>query len=480
MAVRPRIWLVLLSILAGASLTLAQEQAATEETPADESAETISTGEQQIDVGFGVRDEQIAERIRAVLDATKQVRGLSVSVQDGVVVLRGEVDKQESKELAAQLARRTEGVAAVVNSITIKQEPLWTLAPAKRELSVITREIVRSLPLVAIGAVVLLISLLVAGGVSRLATRLIARSDTSELLQNVLRRVIFFGVILLGVYFFLRISGLTRVAITIVSGTGLIGLVLGFAFRDIAENFLASLLLSIQRPFQLGDVIEVDGHTGVVQKVTTRGTLLIDFDGNHIQIANSKVYKSNIKNFTANPNMRAQFTVGVGYDDDLEEAQDVLRCMLDEHQAVLKDPAPLVLVEELGSSTVNLYVYFWIDGSTHSVLKVKSSVIRHAVAALTEAGVSMPDEAREVIFPKGVPVLMEGDGGPSSARPQSAEKRGPSESEKAKPPKGEPELATTAEGDFVTETHDLEEQARQSRDPDEAPNVLKEGPGKAG
>jgi len=334
--------------------------------------------------------------------------------------------------------------------------------------------VVASAPLVIVGALALLLTLAVAGTVSRVLAGLFERFTDSQLLRGVIRKAVFVVIVLVGLYVALRISGLTRVAITVVSGTGIIGLVLGFAFRDIAENFLASLLLSIQRPFRLGDVIEVDGHTGVVRKVTSRGTLLIDFDGNHIQIANSTVYKSTIRNFTANPKVRLTFTVGIGYDDDIARAQAIVHDMLERHAAVLEDPKPLVLAEELGSASIVLRVYFWIDGHEHSMLKMKSSVIRLAVDELDAQGVSMPDEAREVIFPQGVPVSLPGEEG----RGPNAAKRGAPERGQARPAHERPshassgQLSTEAEGDLDSERDELERQAADARDPEEGKNVL--------
>src|SRR5690606_37970753 len=134
----------------------------------------------------------------------------------------------------------------------------------------------------------------------------------------------------LGLYLVLKVSGLTRLAVTVLGGTGLMGLVLGFAFRDIAENFLASILISMQNPFASGDLIEVAGHTGFVQSVNTRSTLLITLEGNHVQIPNATIYKETITNFTAIPNARFDFLVGIGYDDSLTLAQSVaLQVLLD-------------------------------------------------------------------------------------------------------------------------------------------------------
>ena len=148
---------------------------------------------------------------------------------------------------------------------------------------------------------------------------------------------------------------------TVLGGTGLVGLVIGFAFRDIAENFLASLLISIQHPFAQGDLIAVAGHRGYVQRVNMRSTLLMTMEGNHLQIPNATIYKETIINYTSNPNMRLQFTVGIGYGDSINEAQSVAYEVLRNHPAVVDEPESLVLVDSLCAATVNLSILFWID-----------------------------------------------------------------------------------------------------------------------
>ena len=110
-----------------------------------------------------------------------------------------------------------------------------------------------------------------------------------------------------------------------------------------------------------------------------------------MQVPNSTVFKSTLRNFTSNPNRRDDFIVGIGYDDSITFAQEVALKVLAEHPAVLHDPEPLVLVENLGSSTVNLRIYFWLDGGQHSWAKVKSSVIRLTKRAFQDAGISLPD-----------------------------------------------------------------------------------------
>ena len=458
------LWAATLVWCAGASL--AQEQAP---PPVEEEASEVSASEQAVVVEDRVDDDRIADRLHGVLEATERFSSIEVEVREGVVFLSGATLREESRTLAGDLARRTEGVVAVVNNITIEQGPIWTLEPARQELENLWRQMVATLPLVVVGVVVLVLSFFAAGLAQRVVTPLVGRGTDSELLRGVLRKVVYLVVLLVGIYVALRISGLTKVALTVVSGTGIIGLVLGFAFRDIAENFLASLLLSVQRPFRIGDVIEVDGNTGVVRKVTSRGTLLMDFDGNHIQISNSAVYKSTIRNFTANPKRRLTFTVGIGYDDDAAHAQAVVLKTLTDHPAVLGDPEPLVLVERLGASTVDLRAYYWIDGSQHSMLKVGSAAMRLAKVALEDAGVSMPDESREVIFPKGVPVIMQDGAAPARHATSQAHATQPVERKTSAESKA---VATEAEGDLGTEATAIEAQAAASRDPEEGANVL--------
>ena len=98
--------------------------------------------------------------------------------------------------------------------------------------------------------------------------------------------------------------------------------------------------------------------------------------------------------------------VGIGYDDSINEAQEIARNVLANHPAVLNDPEPSVLVDSLGKATVNLRIYFWLNGREHSWLKVRSSVIRLVKRAFQQHSISMPDEAREVVFPQGIPVTM--------------------------------------------------------------------------
>lgn len=458
---RRSIWISCLLFAVGGVSQPVMAQDAEESEPAAEVDDTPAAPDQVVTVDQKAADYEIADRLRNILDATGWFESPDVRVDDGVAFLQGTTDRDDYRKWARELALKTEGVVAVVNKIKIEEGPLFDFEPAKREMRSLSRDVIQALPLFVIGLVVLVVTLLLARGIANLAMWLLAGRIDSAILRSVIQKTLMVLVIVIGVFIFLRLSGLTRVAMTLLGGTGVAGLIIGFAFRDIAENFLASLLISVQRPFRIGDLIEVSGFLGVVQRVTTRGTVLMDFDGNHIQISNAEIYKNTIKNYTANPNRRLTFAVGIGYDADIPLAQETVLRVLQDHSAVLDDPKPNVLVENLGAATVNLRVYYWINGETHSILKVNSAMMRLALRALESAGVSLPDEAREIIFPDAVPVQMLAEQAGSTAQ-----------REEEKPVIEDNSEYTAGEGDLSSEQDDIEKQSQASGLPEDGSNIL--------
>jgi small-conductance mechanosensitive channel len=411
----------------------------------------------KVEVQPVAKDDDIKQRLTDILKATGWFAESKVTVDEGIVFLKGTTQNDESRVWAGNLAKNTEGVVAVVNQIDVAPTTIWDFDPTYRELNDLARGLIRLLPLMVVALIILAVSWIVARLIVHLLRRRLAARSGSELLREVMARVGGILVMLVGLYLVLRIAGLTQLALTLVGGTGLMGLVLGIAFRDITENFLASLFLSLQQPFREGDLVEVAGIIGYVQRLTARTTILMTLDGNQVQVPNSTVFKSTLRNFTSNPNRREDFLVGIGYDDSITFAQEIALKVLAEHPAVLPDPEPLVLVENLGSATVNLRIYFWIDGGQHSWVKVKSSVIRFVKRAFQDAAISLPDEAREVTFPHGVPIRMiEGDTAVEPAEPLPAK------------PTGKPEaVSTEAEAGLQSEAAEIKQQARGSWAPGE-------------
>jgi small-conductance mechanosensitive channel len=311
----------------------------------------------------------------------------------------------------------------------------------------------------------LIVTWLIAKSVSLLARHVFASRVASPLLLTVVTRAFSIPVFLLGVYFILQVAGLTRLALTVLGGTGLAGIIIGFAFRDIAENFLASLLLSVRNPFRSGDLVEVAGHTGIVLNLNTRSTILLTLDGSHVQIPNATVYKSTIKNFSSNPNRRATFMVGIGYESSASKAQKLINQVLREHSAVLSSPEPLVLVEELGAATVNLRINYWFDSGIHSPAKINSALLRQTKNVLLESGIELPDPAREIVFPKGIPVTMLNNLSEESGTQSAARLSQATAGDAARD-------STEGEGNLSSETKEVSEHA-ETAVPEGRENLLK-------
>lgn len=419
------------------------------------------------------RDEQIRQRLQNILEATGWFVIPKVEVKDGVVFLTGETKTADYKKWAGDLARNTQDVVAVVNQMTLTQPKIWDFEPGFNILRDLWFSFMRSLPVIGFSLLVLLVTWLLARLSVRVARATLRHRIPGPLLNKVTAYAIGTMVFLIGLYVVFQVAGLADVALTVLGGTGLVGLVLGIAFRDITENFLSSIFLSVQNPFRSGDLVDIAGTMGFVQTLNTRTTILMTLDGNHVQIPNTTVYKSVIRNFTSNPNIRMDFMIGVGYTDSLTAAQEVAMNVLREHPAVLKDPEPMVLVDNLGAATVNLRIYFWVDGSQHSGIKVKSSVIRLITRAFQKADISMPDEAREMIFPEGVTVNILHEDQPAEEAdtllPAAAQHYLPPAKSRSESPAS---VATTAEADLTSEAETIQQQARHSRQPEAKENLL--------
>ena len=427
-----------------------------------------SDPQKEVAVAPGVRDSEIADRLTRILKASQWFDAPDISVSEGIVFLDGATENDERKEWARQLALRTEGVVAVVDRIEVTPTISWDLTPTWREVERLAEKAQWLAPLAVASVLILLFAWILSRGVAALARRSLRGRITSPLLLNFVARVVSIPVILIAVYLILQIAGLTRLAVTVLGGTGLVGIIVGLAFREIAENSLASILLSIRNPFRAGDWIRVADHQGIVQNLNMRTTVLLTLDGNHVQIPNAVVFKSIIENFSSNPNRRSEFTVGIGYDDSVLEAQEVIIAALRSHPAVLDEPEPSALVDELGASTVNIRVQYWFNGQAYSIFKVRSALMRQVKRALQNAGISMPDSAREIIFPGGVVVRHEdaatGDmriDAPASA-PTDAGAQGPDDAA----------IASSGEGDLTSETGELQRQADAADIPDAGENLL--------
>ncbi|GAA0877407.1 hypothetical protein GCM10009119_03750 [Algoriphagus jejuensis] len=225
-----------------------------------------------------------------------------------------------------------------------------------------------------------------------LSKKLVKQMDDG-LLANFLANIFGATVILFGMLVVFRIIGLTGVISGLLAGAGISAFIIGFALKDIGENFLAGIILAFKRPFRVGDIVDVSGIKGQVLTLNLRDTQLKTGDGQDIFIPNALIIKNPLVNFTIDGFLRYDFIVGLDYGSEYASAMQLIRDVIPEVPGVLKDhKKPTVWVNELAESTLNLQVTFWVDTFDRSIpdLDVKSAVILKVLTSLEKAGFNLP------------------------------------------------------------------------------------------
>ncbi|GGY49990.1 mechanosensitive ion channel family protein [Parvularcula lutaonensis] len=216
-------------------------------------------------------------------------------------------------------------------------------------------------------------------------------SRGSELIEQLLRRLIPVVFLLLGIVFALNILDAVAILSAILGAAGVVGIAVGFTIRDTIENFIASVMLSIRQPFRPKDLVEIDGKLGVVVRLTSRATILMTPDGNHLRIPNSQVFKAVILNYSRNPERRITFVLGIDAEDDPKAAMEAGLAKLRALKFPLLDPPAQAWVEEVGDSNIVITYAFWINQTNTDFLKARSSAIRVVKMELEEQGFTLPE-----------------------------------------------------------------------------------------
>ena len=217
--------------------------------------------------------------------------------------------------------------------------------------------------------------------------------------QDLMRQAVRIGFVVVGAVLALEVLDATTVVAAVAGIAGLAGLAVSFAFRDLAENYIASVLLSLRQPFLADEHVVIEGHEGRVVRLTSRATILIDLDGNHVRIPNAAVFKGTILNYSRNPLRRFGFVVGVATDADVGEALSLGVETLERMPGVVADPAPQAWVEVLGDWNVGLRFTAWIDQRETGWFKARGEAMRLVKQAFDAGGIVMPEPALSVRAP---------------------------------------------------------------------------------
>ena len=255
-----------------------------------------------------------------------------------------------------------------------------------------------ALPRLVLAIIVFVIVIYIASLVANLLKKKFSSEENDPLFVRFLSKTVRVVIIIVGLILAMQTLGLSGIAGGLLAGAGISAFIFGFAFKDIAENFLGGVILAFNRPFNLNDTIVIREFSGHVKALNFRTTHIKTFDEGDVFIPNSIVVKEPLTNLTRDGKIRLNFVVGIAYEDDITQAIYTIENVLEQTEEIKKDLQPFVIVEELSVSTVNLKVFFWADTFDYkkAVLIIKSDVISRVKEALVEKGFSLPADIQEI------------------------------------------------------------------------------------
>ena len=256
------------------------------------------------------------------------------------------------------------------------------------------------LPRIVLSILVIIVGVLIASSITNFYKRKILKKAEDPLMARFLAQAIKIILVIIAILLALQVAGLNDVATGILTAAGGAAIILGFAFQDIGKNFLAGIILAFNRPFNINDTIKVNDLFGKIKGLNFRYMHIKTFDGRDIYIPNSDVLTKPVQNYTADGFFRNEFIVGIGYEDDIENAKLEIQSILDANDFIVHDDAHenFVFEDELAASTVNLKVFFWVNTMDYkkSAIVVRGNLIRNIKEALENKGFNLPADIKEL------------------------------------------------------------------------------------
>ncbi len=343
-------------------------------------------------------DTDIRHRLLELYREIDALRNVGVRVRGGVVTLVGTTLDLEARAQAEDIASRIDGVASVENRIQTEHRLDRRLAPLAQQIEDMGMRILAFLPLLLV-ALLVWASFWIAGVLFTRWTNIFRRVVSNQFVENLLEQIVRLVFILVGLVLAMNILGATALIGSVLGAAGVLGLAVGFAMRDTLENYIASILLSLRRPFAPNDAVVIEGVEGRITTLNSRATIITTWDGNEVRIPNAIVYKAKIVNYTHTPQRRFDFEIRVRVETDVTCALAVALQAVKKVDGVLEEPAAFVLVNRVEDYSIVLAVFGWVDQTTADFGKVKSEAIRAVKEAFEaeEIDITPPAQAYRIL-----------------------------------------------------------------------------------
>lgn len=249
---------------------------------------------------------------------------------------------------------------------------------------------------IGVALVIFVVGRIVAKIILSVVEKLLAKAKMEEILIHFVSSIL--SAILLLVVIVAALDQLGVDTTSLIALVGAAGLAVGLALQGSLQNFAAGVMLIVFRPFKAGDFVEAGGTSGVVEKINIFNSVFRTGDNREVIIPNGAIYSGNITNYSARDTRRVDMVFGIGYDDDIRKAKDVIREILEADERILKEPASLIAVGELANSSVNFNVRPWVNSGDY--WNVKFDLTERIKLAFDANGISIPYPQMDVHLDK--------------------------------------------------------------------------------
>ncbi|GAB2995678.1 mechanosensitive ion channel family protein [uncultured Cyclobacterium sp.] len=259
--------------------------------------------------------------------------------------------------------------------------------------------LVKMLPNFVVAILVLIAFVLVARVVKNLSDRFLGKAIKNDSLSSIISKIIYIIVISIGVFTALSFLNLDKTVSSLLAGAGIIGLALGFAFQDIATNFIAGFFMAIKRPFKIGQVIHCEGYSGIIKRIGIRTTELTSFQGQEVIIPNKMLFQNPLVNDSENTYKRIDLNVGVSYGEDLERVRDIAIAAVENVPNINKNKDIDLVYLAFGSSSIDFRIMIWVAFKSQlEFLKSQSEAIIAIKKAFDKEDIMIPFPIRTLDF----------------------------------------------------------------------------------
>lgn len=250
-------------------------------------------------------------------------------------------------------------------------------------------------------AILVVLAFVVAGRLVRKGVgKLLSSVSESQALNNLIMKITYLVILSAGVFVALSILKLDKAVTSLLAGAGIIGLALGFAFQDIATNFMSGVIMAVKKPLRVGDLVETNGIFGHVEKMSLRATEIHSLQGQRFTVPNKLIFENPIQNYTQTGVRRVDLECGVSYGDDLPKVREVTIKAIEALDCIDKDKGVTLFFKEFGGSSINYQIRYWLKESTEqgAYLNALSEGIIAIKKAYDSNGIDIPFPIRTLDF----------------------------------------------------------------------------------